>query len=170
MTMTSTNIAPQQQKRETPARSGGEAGLTGDYSSSLDRIRDEFDRLFDRMTRQFSAVADFNGGSGWRWGLQVDDQADAITVRAEAPGYEAGDFDIRVQDNRLVMRAAKKVETRGEKGKIEEYREQSCYESITLPSGIDREKIDAKYHNGILTVIIPKTAEGKGKKVAVKAS
>jgi HSP20 family protein len=75
-----------------------------------------------------------------------------------------------VSDNRLVLRAAKKVETRDEKGKIREVREQECYESVTLPTGIDRDKVEATYHNGVLTVRLPKTAEGKGKKIAVKST
>jgi HSP20 family protein len=77
---------------------------------------------------------------------------------------------VQVSDNRLVLRAAKKVETKGEEGKTREYREQACYESVTLPAGIDRDKVEAKYHNGVLTVTLSKTAAGKAKRIAVKAS
>jgi HSP20 family protein len=168
MTITNSSIAPAQ-KREGLTRRGGEPAPFGDFFSfSLDRIRDDFDRLFDRMTRQFSAIADFNG-EGWRWGLAVDDQADAVVVRAEAPGFEPNDFDIRVQDGQLVLSAQRKTETKGEKDKPDQLTEQSCYESITLPAGIDKDKVDAKYRNGVLTVTIPKTAEGKAKKIAVKS-
>jgi HSP20 family protein len=132
-------------------------------------MRDEFDRLFDRMAREFSAVVGFSG-EGWRWGLEVEDQDDSVVVRAEAPGFDAGDFDLRVEDNCLVLRAAKKVETKDEKGKVQEYREQECYESVALPAGIDKDKVDARYHHGVLTVTLPKTAAGKAKRVAVKAS
>jgi HSP20 family protein len=75
-----------------------------------------------------------------------------------------------VTDQRLVLRAAKKVEAKDEKGKIREYREQECYESVTLPSGIDKDKVEAKYHNGVLIVTFPKTVEGKGKKITVKST
>jgi len=128
-------------------------------------MRDQFDQLFERFVRQWPSLC---YGRGWRWGLDVRDQNDAVIVRAEAPGFEAGDFDIQVSDDRVVLRAAKKVETKGKEGKTTEYREQECYESVTLPPGIDRDKVEAKYHNGILTVTFPKTAEGKPRHVTVK--
>jgi len=89
-------------------------------------------------------------------------------VRAEAPGFEAGDFEVQVSDNRMVLRAPKMVETKDKEGKTTEHREQECYESVTLPPGIDRDKVEAKYHNGVLTVTFPKTAEGKSRRVPVK--
>jgi HSP20 family protein len=132
-------------------------------------MRDEFDRFFDRMTRDFSGITEMNG-EGWRWGLEVEDEDDNVVVRAEAPGFDAGDLDLRVEDNRLVLRASKKVETKDNKGKVQEYREQECYESVALPSGIDKDKVGAKYHNGVLTVTLPKTTAGKAKRIEIKAS
>jgi HSP20 family protein len=160
-------MVPSKEKTEA-ARRGGELMPFGNLTFSLSRMRDEFDRLFDHMAREFSALVKFNG-EGWRWGLEVKDEDDAVVVQAEAPGFEAGDFDLRVEDSRLVLRAAKKIETKGEKGKVQEYREQKCYESVALPAGIDKDKVEAKYHNGVLTVTLPKTATGKGKKITVKA-
>jgi HSP20 family protein len=133
----------------------------------LSRMRDEFDQLLERFARQWPSLW---GGDGWRWGLDVRDEDDAVVVQAEAPGFEAGDFDVQVSDNRLVLRAAKKVETKDEKGQVREYREQKCCESVTLPPGIDRNKVEAKYHNGVLTVSLPKTAEGKAKRITVKST
>ncbi len=140
----------------------------GEFPFFMSRIRDEFDRLFERFSREWPTLAE-GAGHAWRWGVDVRDETDAIVVQAEAPGFEAGDFDVRVTDNQLTLRAARKVETKGEEGKVREYREQECYQLVTLPPGIDKNKIDAKYHNGILTVTLPKTAEGKGKQITVKS-
>jgi HSP20 family protein len=148
-------------------RIGGGLVPFGDFPFSLGRMRDEFDRLFERMAREFSTLTKLNG-EGWRWGLEVEDEHDRIVVRAEAPGFEANDLDLRVEDNRLVLSASKKVETKDEKGKLQEYREQKYYESVTLPAGVLKEKVDAKYHNGMLTVILPKKAESKAKRIEIK--
>jgi HSP20 family protein len=161
-------LIPGKTKAE-PSPRGGELTPLGDFPFSLSRMREEFDRMLDRVAREFTAFPTFRG-EGWRWGLEVEDEDDAIILRAEAPGFEPGDFDLRVEDGRLVLRASKKVETKGEKGEVKEYREQECYETVALPSGIDKEKVDAKYHNGVLTVTLPKTPEGKPKRIAVKAA
>jgi HSP20 family protein len=160
------SLIPWKQKR---GGTSGELAPFGDFPFSLSRMRDEFDRLFDRLAREFSTLAESHG-QGWRWGLEVEDENNKVIVRAEAPGFEAGDFDLRVEDGRLILHAAKKVEVKDEKGKVKEYREQECDESIALPVEIDKDKVDAQYHNGVLTVTLPKTATAKAKKIAVKAS
>jgi HSP20 family protein len=151
-----------QEMAPAPPR-GGALRPFGDFPFFLSRMRDEFDQLFHQLARHWVSPWE---GSGWRWGLDVRDEDNAVVVRAEAPGFEAGDFDIQVSDNRLVLRAARKVETK--EGKTTEHREQTCYESVTLPPGTDKDKVEAKYHNGILTVTFPKTAEGKTRRVPVK--
>lgn len=159
-----TNLLPLTKKKAEPATKGGFLTRFEDFPFQLSRMREEFDRLLERLAGEFPSYWE---GNGWRWGMDVEDQDDAIVVRAEAPGFEAGDFDVQVSDNRLVLRAAKKVESKGKKGETE-VREQECYQSVTLPEGIDKDKVEAKYRNGVLTVNLPKTAEGKAKRIAVK--
>jgi HSP20 family protein len=161
-----TQIAQKTQQKQESAPRGGALAPYGEFPFFLSRMRDEFDRLFDRLSQGWPSLWE---GSGWRWGLEVEDEDSAVIVRAEAPGFDTGDFDLQVSDNRLVLRASKKVETKGEKGKTREYREQECYETVTLPPGIDKDKVEANYLNGVLTVTLPKTAGGKAKRVAVKS-
>jgi HSP20 family protein len=162
------SLIPWKNKKIGPARRA-ERFLTEDSPFSLSRLRDEFDRFFDRLARDFPAMTELED-AGWRWGLDVADEADKVVVQAEAPGFDIGDFDLRVDDGRLVLSASKEVKTKDEKGNIQEYRQQECYESVALPEGIDQDKVEAKYHKGVLTVTLPKTEAGRAKKVAVKAS
>ena len=69
----------------------------------------------------------------------------------------------------MTLRAAKKVETKGEAGESE-VREQECYQSVSLPDGIDQDKVEAKYRSGVLTVTLPKTIESKARRIAVKSA
>jgi HSP20 family protein len=155
--------------KEEPVARGGALTPYRDFPFFLSRMRDEFDQLFERLCRGWPSLWE-GGANAWRWGVDVREEDEAVVVRAEAPGFEAGDFDLQVSDNRLILRAAKKVETKDEQGKRREYREQECYQSVTLPVGIDKDKVEARYHNGVLTVTLPKTAESKAKRIAVKAS
>jgi HSP20 family protein len=161
-----TQIAQKTKENEDVTPPGGALAPSREFPFFLSRMRDEVDRLLDRLSHHWPSLW---RGEGWRWGIDVRDEDDAVVVQAEAPGFEAGDFDVQVSDNRLVLRASKKVETKDDKGQIREYREQKCYESVTLPVGIDRDKVEAKYHNGVLTVRLPKTAEAKGRRVLVQS-
>jgi HSP20 family protein len=154
------SLIPTRKRNAAPER----LPASRDFPFMLSRMRDEFDRLFENFSGLWQGE-----GNGWRWGMDVEETDEAILVKAEAPGFEPGDFDLQVRDNELVLKASKKVETKDKEGKVKEVRQQECYQSVLLPSGINQEKVDAKYHNGILTVTLPKTAEGKGKKIAVKS-
>jgi HSP20 family protein len=160
-----TEIATKTKAKEQPAVPARAVSSWSEFPFFLSRMRDEFDQLLEKFSRDWPSLWE---GRNWRWGLEIEDEDDAIVVKAEAPGFEPGDFDLQVSDNRLVLRATRKVETKGEKGKPSEYQEQECYQSVTLPTGIDKEKVAAKYHNGILSITLPKTAEGKAKRIAVE--
>jgi HSP20 family protein len=158
-------LIPWRRKKAESAGNGGALAPMRDFPSLMRRMQSEFEELFERFGREWPlSLEDF--GRGWHWGLDVQDKEDSVVIRAEAPGFEAGDFDLRVSGDRLILRASRKAEAKEKEG---EYREEcECYESMTLPPGIDKDNIDARYHNGVLTVTIPKTKEGKGKKIAVK--
>jgi HSP20 family protein len=158
-----TQITQKTKQKEEATPRGEALAPYREFPFFLSRMRDEFDRLLDRFTGHWPSLWE-GAGDDWRWDVDVRDDDDAIVVHAEAPGFEAGDFDVQVQDNRLVLRASRKEETKGKEGKTREYREQKCYQSVTLPAGINKDKVEAGYHNGVLTVTLPKTAEGKGKR------
>lgn len=157
------SLTPAKPKENGPIaeRTGGPA----EFPFPVRAMRDEMDKLFDRF---FSLWP--RNGNGWKWGVEVEDQEENVVVRAEAPGFEPGDFDLQLRENELVLKACRKVETKDKDGKVRELRQQECYESMTIPAGIDKEKVNAKYQNGILTVTLPRSAEGKGKRIPVSGS
>ena len=159
-------LVPSKKKKTEPAGNGGALAPYHSFPTFVRRMQSEFDEFFDQFARGWPAP--WKGfEKGWDWGLDIVDKEDSVVVTAEAPGFEAEDFDLRVSGDRLILRAAKKAETKEKEGEYQE--ERKCFESITLPSGIDTDKVDARYHNGVLTVTIPKTKEGKGKRISVKA-
>ena len=160
-----TEIAQKSRQQDQPAPRKETPVPYLEFPLSLARMRDEFDRLWD----QFARWPSLWHGDGWRRCLKIQDEEDAIVVRAEAPGFEADDFDILVSDHHLALSASRKVETKDKEGKARDYREQECYESVMLPPGIDKDKVEAQYRNGILTVTLPKTPEGKAKRITVKS-
>jgi HSP20 family protein len=158
-------LIPWRRKNGGPAGNGGSLVPLRHFPTLMRRMQSEFDELFDRFASEWPIpLEEFS--RGWERGLDVEDTDDCVVIRAEAPGFEAGDFDLSVSGNRLILRARRKTETKEKGGERRE--ECQCYESMTLPTGIDKDNIDARYHSGVLTVTIPKTKEGRSKKIAVK--
>jgi HSP20 family protein len=83
------------------------------------------------------------------------------------------DVEVTLAENGLTIRGEKK-DKKEEKGKDCRHRETS-YGSfrriIPLPEGLNTEKADARFENGVLTVTLPRLeeAKGKAKKIAIKA-
>src|SRR5690349_25086601 len=75
----------------------------------------------------------------------------------------------RTQGDALVIRAEhrQEINQEGEEGPQEA--SYGRYERwVTLPPGTDRDKVEARYRNGVLEVRVPKTPEALGRKVEVK--
>lgn len=159
-----------QQEKPRPveqAPKGGPVARPREFPFFLSRLRDEFDRIFERFAG--TALNPFGERTkGWGWGLEVMEKENAIVVRAEAPGFEAKDFDVQVQDGQLMIRAIHKKEMKKE-GE-ETWSEQEYQESVMLPTGIDKDKVQAQYRNGVLTISMPRTTESKGKRVMVEGA
>lgn len=131
----------------------------------MERMRQDFDQLFDRFFADLPAAWD-ELGRNWRWGLDVKETDDEVTIRAEAPGFEPDEFDLQFHDDHVVIRAQHKTEVK-EKDR-EEFFEQDFYRTVPLPASVDPDKAEARYRNGVLTISFPKTERGKGKRIAIK--
>jgi HSP20 family protein len=129
-------------------------------------------RMFDDFSRGFD-LSPFDGGWSWGFSPPVDVREDEkeVTVKAELPGMEEKDIEVNLADNGLTIKGEKKAE-KEEKGKDNWYRETSYgafHRFIPLPEGLDKEKVDARFKNGVLTVTLRRLEEAKGKKIAIKA-
>src|SRR5215470_4345351 len=70
---------------------GGAMTHSGGWAP-LVRLHDDFDRLFDQLSRGMFGMPTAHWDSGW--GIDMREDEHNILVRAEAPGFEPSDFDI----------------------------------------------------------------------------
>jgi HSP20 family protein len=137
------------------------------YNDPLARMREEFEALFDRFFGKLPLAGegfDFEPG----WAFDVDESGKDVIVRAEAPGFEAKDFDVQLSGSVLHIRAEQKFEEKKAKLGHPERRYANFERLVTLPEYIDRNKAEASYRNGVLEVRVPKTAQAQGKRIEVK--
>ncbi len=95
------------------------------------------------------------------WGLEFNEGEKDVTVRAELPGFDVKDLDVHLTENVLTIEAK-----HGEEGKDEDFRH--VRRSLTIPAGLDVEKIEANYKNGVLELKIPRLPETQSRRIEVK--
>ena len=95
---------------------------------------------------------------------------DNVIIKSTIAGVRPEDIDITVANDMVSIKGSRRKE---ENVPQEDYFYQECYwgnfsRSVIVPVDIDSEEIEADLKDGILTVVIPKAAKAKTKKVKVK--
>jgi len=129
----------------------------------LARLREEFNNLFERFWSDLPGRWEGLFEPGLFWDLELEDEGDKYVVRVEAPGFEPGDFDVRLSGGVLTIKAERREERGGH------CRYGSLRRVLTVPQGIQPDRVEAHYRNGILEVTLPKSEQVRGKRIAVRA-
>jgi HSP20 family protein len=132
-----------------------------DPVGELDRIRREIDEMFDPAARRFFSDGLFD--REFSPAMDVVENEDGFLVSVDLPGVDRKDLEISVADNVLTIK--------GEKKESKLYRKEtwegSFQRTLSLPHGVDANKIDAKMRDGVLAISLPKKEEAKPKQIAV---
>ena len=127
-------------------------------------------REYVRLLKEaFSPMSGETEVSTRSWAPPVDiyETEDAIVLKAELPGIDPKDVEVRVEDNTLYLK--------GERNYEKEVNEQNYHRiersygsfarSFSLPNSISAEKVKAEYKDGLLTLTMPKREEAKPKTI-----
>jgi HSP20 family protein len=96
------------------------------------------------------------------WDFDVTENEREIVVRAELPGFDENELDVQLTNDTLTIKAER--EQKGEEQ--EECR--SFRRSVTLPSAIDPENVQATYHNGVLELHIPRAEGAQPRRIKIQ--
>lgn len=101
--------------------------------------------------------------------VDVNEDDKAFRIRAEMPGVDKDDIDISVQGNHVSISAELKRESdnKDEKEIIAERSWGKAYRAFTLPADVDGDRTEANYDKGVLTLTLPKKANGNVRRIAV---
>ena len=138
-------------------------------------LQRDVNRMFEDFWKRFDQPFGALGGldvAGPR--VDIAETDSALEVSVELPGIDQKDVDISLTESTLTIKGEKKSK-REESKKGYHLSERSYgtfYRSIPLPSGVDTDKANAEFKNGVLTVTLPKTQEAlsRVKKIKVKAN
>src|SRR5262245_34778396 len=117
----------------------------------LAHLQDRMNRIFDESFRgvQRGGEEDWTSGS-WAPLVDIYEQDGNLVLKAELPGVDAKDVDVRVENNVLTLRGERKWNNEVKRDSY--HRVERAYgaftRSFTLPNVIDTEKIKAEYRDG----------------------
>lgn len=148
----------------TPWKKPGNVPTLDPLAFPLARVSRDLDALMNRVFGDFPLTA--LAGREPHWGVEAKDEEKALTLRLDAPGFEAADFDVQVHDNVLTVKAEQKKPVEGEK---DGFTLRSYERSLTLPVEVAADQVEAAYRNGVLELVLPKVVPTQAKKIAVKA-
>jgi HSP20 family protein len=160
-------------KRHDPTADRDELTRQAGEDDPLTRMRQEVDSALSRffadrwLHSRFPSMWD-EWPTGWNRDLGWEDQGDRYVFRAELPGFEPDDFDVKISGNTMTVHAEHKQESKhGKDGNG--YRYVSYTRTCTLPSGADESKIEASYHSGVLELGMAKKEDAQTKRIEVKS-
>ena len=136
----------------------------------LNTIQSEMNRLFNSF---FESPTASNGASARRWipAMDLVETDEDFVLRADLPGLTESDVNIELEDNILTVSGERRAQQ--EERKDGYYRVErasgSFSRSLTLPEGVDPDKIHANFEHGVLEVRIPKPEQRKPRKVTISA-
>lgn len=102
--------------------------------------------------------------------INVYEDKDALYAECELPGLDHDALDIQVTGDVLSLRGERAASQAGDGGRvhIQERGYGSFNRAITLPVGVDADRAEATFRNGVLELVLPKTPEAKPRQVEVK--
>jgi HSP20 family molecular chaperone IbpA len=100
----------------------------------------------------------------------IYEKDDAILVRCDMPGVAQDQVDIRLDNNELEITGTQSVSVQeGMDQLVTEYETGTYRRKFNIPQLIDRDKIRARLHNGVLELELPKAEQAKPRKIEITA-
>ena len=145
------------------ARKDGAPDAKSSEDNPIATLQREMNHVFENF---WNRVGQFE----WPWGSDeaksdMVETDKAIEVSIELPGMEMKDIEVTVNDDMLTVKGEKKIERQVEKKGyyLSERSYGAIYRTIPLPPGVDGEKAQASFKNGVLTIKLPQTPEAQAK-------
>jgi HSP20 family protein len=127
-----------------------------------DPFRD-IDAWFDRMTGRTSS----NGS--WPMPMDAYKRGNDLWVDIDLPGVAADSVDIDVERNVLTISAERSWERKeGDQVYLAERHRGTFRRQVHLGDGLDAERIEARYSDGVLTLRIPVAEAAQPRKIQVQ--
>jgi HSP20 family protein len=110
--------------------------------------------------------------TAWNPLVDIFENDNEVIVKAELPGMNAKDIEVKLENNVLMLKGERRFE---KETKEENYhrveREYGIFSrSFALPTAVNGDKVTAEYKDGVLKIVMPKKEETKPKPITIAAA
>lgn len=130
-------------------------------------LQERMNRMLDSSYR--GTDEDWALGGSWAPAVDIYEKDGNIVLKAELPGVDPKDVDVRVENNLLTLRGERKFDTEVKRDNY--HRVERSYgsfsRSFTLPNVVDTQNIKAEYRDGVLHMTLPKREEAKPRQIQI---
>ena len=132
-------------------------------------LQEQINRVFGDVTRMSHEESNL---TPWAPAVDIYETEHELVVKADLPDVNSDDLDIRVENNILTIRGERKFESNtNEDNYLRIERAYGSFSrSFALANSVKSEAIQADYHNGVLTLTLPKREEAKPKLIKVNVA
>ena|SRR5690348_15443475 len=136
---------------------------------TFNTLQEQMNKLFESS---FQNQGDNSAITGWAPSVDIYETENELVLKADLPGINEKDIDIRVENNMLTLRGERQFEkTVKEDNYLRVERNYGSFSrTFGLPNTVNTEGVSAEYKNGVLTVQLPKRAESKPKQIKVNVT
>jgi HSP20 family protein len=135
--------------------------------SQLTAAREPFFRLFDTFLGE-TPGEDLTSRT-WPPPVDIQETADAYRIQAELPGLTREDIQVTFENNVLRLSGERKWEKDVKKENF--HRVERTYgsfsRSFALPNQVSADKVEAKFENGVLSIVVPKAEAAKPRQISI---
>lgn len=130
------------------------------------------EKEFDRLVSNLFGDAGINSGSAWVPSVDLRETDEQYTLAADLPGLKKDEIEISLVDDVVTIKGERKQEQEQNASgwHVFERNYGTFQRSFRLPRGVDAEKVNAKFENGVLTVTLPKPEQARKKQIEVKVN
>lgn len=135
--------------------------------------QDRFNQLFNQTFSSFFGPEGQELSKGaWAPAVDIYETGNNLVIKAELPGIDPKDVEVRVENGTLSISGERKSEKEVKEGNYHRVERSygSFYRSFNLPPTVSSDNVTADYKDGILTLNLAKREEAKPKTIKVQVS
>jgi len=104
--------------------------------------------------------------------LSIAESDQALTVKAELPGFSANEIQVNIEPRRLTISGKRESNSERKNGSIlyEDHCSAEIFRVVDLTSDVDVSTTTATLNSGVLELVMPKAVEAKAPQVQVKSA